>query len=131
MALWYVKTWLTAEQIKRRLAILFSERDEVVIQEAGRDTACLGQINGGISWLPGRLEDEEPVDPAPPIGPRAAWAAFQSLVEDLARPLSAIAHGDQVRKFASSLRPSVWLFSGWNCVPAMLPSAIMAVTGPP
>ncbi len=40
-------------------------------------------------------------------------------------------HGVQPRKLAISFRPSVWLFSGWNCVPAMLSRATMAVTGPP
>ena len=39
--------------------------------------------------------------------------------------------GFHLRKLAISLRPSLWLFSGWNCVPAMLPRATMAVTGPP
>ena len=29
-------------------------------------------------------------------------------------------HGRQLRKLAISARPSAWLFSGWNCVPAML-----------
>jgi hypothetical protein len=35
------------------------------------------------------------------------------------------------RKLAIRARPSVWLFSGWNCVPNMLPRATAAVTGPP
>ncbi|MEQ1715415.1 MAG: hypothetical protein ABL907_05440, partial [Hyphomicrobium sp.] len=81
---WYVKTWLSAEQIKRRLAILFHERDELLIQELGRECAS---INGAINWLDGRLEDEEPVSLPMANGPRAAWAAFQAIVEDLTRPL--------------------------------------------
>ena len=40
-------------------------------------------------------------------------------------------HGRHFRKLAISLRPSVWLFSGWNCVPTMLSRATIAVTGPP
>ncbi len=40
-------------------------------------------------------------------------------------------HGFQRRKFASNARPSFWLFSGWNWVPAMLSRATIAVSGPP
>ena len=40
-------------------------------------------------------------------------------------------HGAQLRKFVMSFSPSFWLFSGWNCVPATLPCATIAVTGPP
>lgn len=40
-------------------------------------------------------------------------------------------HGAHFRKLPISFRPSFWLFSGWNCVPAMLPRATIAVTGPP
>ena len=40
-------------------------------------------------------------------------------------------HGRHRRKLAISARPSVWLFSGWNCVPAMLSRATIAVTRPP
>ena len=40
-------------------------------------------------------------------------------------------HGDHRRKLAISLRPSAWLFSGWNWVPARLSRATTAVTGPP
>ena len=40
-------------------------------------------------------------------------------------------HGAQLRKFVMSFSPSFWLFSGWNCVPATLPWATIAVTGPP
>ena len=39
--------------------------------------------------------------------------------------------GRHFRKFAISARPSFWLFSGWNCVPAMLSRATTAVSGPP
>ena len=47
------------------------------------------------------------------------------------RLTSTSAHGFHLRKFPISLRPSRWLFSGWNCVPAMLSRATIAVTGPP
>ena len=40
-------------------------------------------------------------------------------------------HGAHSRKLAISLRPRRWLFSGWNWVPATLPRATIAVTGPP
>ena len=40
-------------------------------------------------------------------------------------------HGRHFRKLAISVRPSVWLFSGWNCVPTILSRATIAVTGPP
>jgi hypothetical protein len=39
--------------------------------------------------------------------------------------------GRQRRKLAMSRSPSVWLFSGWNCVPARLSFPTIAVTGPP
>jgi hypothetical protein len=42
-----------------------------------------------------------------------------------------VRYGVQLRKFAINLRPSSWLFSGWNWVPAMLPRPTKAVTGPP
>lgn len=81
---WYIKSWLSAEQIRRRLAILFSDKDELLIQEAGRDFALISARH--IDWLDGRLENEEPIElPAVP-GPRAAWEAFRSLVSELARP---------------------------------------------
>ncbi len=40
-------------------------------------------------------------------------------------------HGAHFRKFAISLSPNRWLFSGWNCVPTMLSRPTMAVSGPP
>ena len=40
-------------------------------------------------------------------------------------------HGRHFRKLAISARPSVWLFSGWNCVPTILSRATIAVIGPP
>ena len=40
-------------------------------------------------------------------------------------------HGRHRKKFAMRARPSRWLFSGWNWVPAMLSRLTSAVTGPP
>jgi hypothetical protein len=37
-------------------------------------------------------------------------------------------HGFHLRKFSISFSPSVWLFSGWNCVPNMLSRPTQAVT---
>ena len=45
--------------------------------------------------------------------------------------LAAPTHGFHLRKLAISASPSFWLFSGWNCVPAMLSRATIAVIGPP
>ena len=84
--LWYVKTWLTAGQIEKRLAVLFNASDELHIQELGRDVVML---NSRMSWLDGRLEVEDPTIESLLDGPRAAWAAFQALVTDLAEPLTA------------------------------------------
>lgn len=99
--LWYIETWLTAEQIKRRLAVLFAEHDELIIHDVGRDVAT---INGKIHWLDGRLEDEEPIELAPVVGPRDAWAAFQALVEDLARPITSSLAGSFKASNSENLR---------------------------
>ncbi len=40
-------------------------------------------------------------------------------------------HGFHFRKLAISASPSLWLFSGWNCVPTILSRPTIAVTGPP
>jgi len=73
--LWYVKTWLSADQITRRLAILFDDLDELHIHELGREEASL---NGRLAWMPGRLEDEAPVDLV--SAPRFMWDVLQSAV---------------------------------------------------
>lgn len=84
--LWYVKTWLTAAQIKKRLAILFDDSDELRIHELGREEAS---INAPLHWLDGRLEHDEPITSTPMFTtPRAAWASFQVAVSHLAAPLS-------------------------------------------
>ena len=84
--LWYVETWLTAEQIAKRLAILFDDSDELHIHALGRDEAA---INGRLQWLDGRLEQNEEMSLPRLEGPRAAWAAIQTAARDLAAPLVA------------------------------------------
>ena len=83
-SVWYVKTWLTAEQIKKRLAILFDGRDELHVHELGREEAS---INGRIQWLAGRLEHEEPTIDALWDAPRAVWSALNSVVQAFATPV--------------------------------------------
>jgi len=57
---WFVKTWLGAEQIKRRLAILFDHPDELGVHELGRADAA---VAARLQWMQGRLEDEGPAHP--------------------------------------------------------------------
>jgi len=80
---WYVRTWLSADQIKRRLAILFDHPDELGVHELGRTDAAL---TSRLNWLQGRLEDDEPVA-AWPV-PRGVWSAVQSAMHAVARPLA-------------------------------------------
>ena len=56
-SVWYVKTWLTAEQIKKRLAILFDGRDELHVHELGREEAS---INGTSNGLPDAWSTRNP-----------------------------------------------------------------------
>ena len=44
---------------------------------------------------------------------------------------SAMRQGVQRRKLLRMRMPTSWLFSTWNCVPARLPAATIATTGPP
>ena len=81
---WYIKSWLSADQIRRRLAILFAEQDELRVHEAGRDFALISAHH--IDWMEGRLEHEEPVELPPIPGPRAAWEALRGLFSELAHP---------------------------------------------
>lgn len=78
---WYVRTWLGAHQIKRRLAILFDHPDELAVHELGRADQ---RLSTRLQWLQGRLEDEEPA--ASWQLPRGVWTAFQSAVSAVARP---------------------------------------------
>ena len=49
----------------------------------------------------------------------------------LARRHRRVHQGVQRRKLARMRRPTSWLFSTWNWVPARLPAATMATTSPP
>ncbi|MET0431875.1 MAG: hypothetical protein ABWX70_09920 [Hyphomicrobium sp.] len=77
---WYVRTWLGADQIKRRLAILFDHPDELVVHELSRaDTTATVRLN----WLEGRLEDDD-MDSSWHV-PRGVWTVLQSAVGTIAR----------------------------------------------
>lgn len=71
--LWYVKTWLTAEQIQKRLAILFDDPRELAIHSVDR-RALADKAN--MTWQMGRLEDDEPTELF--SGPRVLWQALNS-----------------------------------------------------
>ena len=73
---WYVKTWLSADQIGKRLAILFDTADELRVVELSRKEAAL---NNRMQWLQGRLEDEEPSDLLD--APRAMWEALHAAAQ--------------------------------------------------
>ena len=74
------------------------------------------RLRGGIVVEHGRLRHVALAEPH-----AVAVLEVDGREQDHGRHLEEI--GDQ------SARPSVWLFSGWNCVPAMLSRATMAVTG--
>ena len=77
---WYVKTWLTAQQISKRLAILFDDQDELRVHELGREHASL---KSALPWMPGRLEDEDPMDVGSGIlnAPRVMWEALNAAAQ--------------------------------------------------
>ena len=89
---WYVKTWLTAQQIQKRLAILFDDQDELRVHELGREHATLKHV---LPWMPGRLEDEDPMDIGSGIlnAPRVMWEALNAAAQSFAfsRPAPATA----------------------------------------
>ena len=51
--LWYVRTWLNAEQIKDRLAFWFEDSDQLRVYELGEDEASL---NSTTYWTNGSLK---------------------------------------------------------------------------
>jgi hypothetical protein len=87
---WYVKTWLTADQISKRLAILFDDSRELRIVELGRSDAARAS---NLHWMQGRLEDEEPSDllNAPRVMWEALHAAAQSFAFSRPAPVAAMA----------------------------------------
>ncbi len=95
--LWYVRTWLTADQIKKRLAVLFDHQDELRVHELGRKEASL---NSRLDWLQGRLEDDEPVELF--STPRMMWDALHAAVHAVVAPsVSALGQGSLRIKVAS------------------------------
>jgi hypothetical protein len=81
---WYVKTWLTADQISKRLAILFDDSKELRIVELGRSDAAR---TTNLHWMQGRLEDEEPSDLL--NAPRVMWEALAKAAQSFALTRSA------------------------------------------
>lgn len=82
---WYVKSWLTAEQIKRRLAILFDEGDELRIHELRREAPA----GVRLTWLDGRLEQDDSADQSLFNAPRVLLGALQAAVQNWTAPFSA------------------------------------------
>lgn len=78
---WYVRTWLTADQIKKRLAILFDDQNELNVHELSRADASAAER---LAWLPGRLEDEEPAELS--SAPRLMWEALQAAFAGFSQP---------------------------------------------
>lgn len=73
---WYVQTWLTADQIKARLAILFDSKDELTVHELSRKDV---KLTARLSWMAGRLEEDD-IDAAV-SAPRVMWDVLQSAVQ--------------------------------------------------
>jgi hypothetical protein len=94
---WYVKTWLTADQIAKRLAILFDDASELRVHELGRKEAS---FNSRLHWLQGRLEDEEPVELL--NAPRVMWEALQAAAQSFV--FSRLAHQPAMAASAGNSR---------------------------
>lgn len=73
---WYVKTWLSADQISKRLAILFDDKSELRIHEVSRKEAS---FNARLQWLQGRLEDDQADEML--NAPRVLWEALNAAVQ--------------------------------------------------
>lgn len=88
---WYVKTWLSADQIGKRLAILFDDQSELRIHELSRKEAS---FNARLQWMQGRLEDDQADEML--NAPRVLWealnAAVQSFIFSRNAPDNAIKH---------------------------------------
>ena len=82
---WYDKTWLTAEQIPFLILIRVASGDGLVIQELRRN----GHSAARLTWLEGRLDQDEDADAGFVNGPRVLWGAIQSAVQSWSsQPLS-------------------------------------------
>lgn len=79
---WFVKSWLTANQIRRRLAILLDDESELHIHTLHRAQPPGDQI----TWLEGRLDYDDACDPGLFERPRALWGALQSTVQNWPAP---------------------------------------------
>ena len=93
-------------RLRRRIAVKDGRARHVALLEPHADAVL--EIDGG-------KEDHDSVllcATRPAVSPRAH-------------------HGFHFRKLPISLRPSRWLFSGWNWVPTMVSRPTTAVTGPP
>lgn len=73
---WYVKTWLSADQISKRLAILFDDQNELRIHELSRKEAS---FNARLQWMQGRLEDDQADEML--NAPRVLWEALNAAVQ--------------------------------------------------
>lgn len=73
---WYVKTWLSADQIAKRLAILFDDKSELRIHEVSRKEST---FNTRLQWLHGRLEDDQADEML--NAPRVLWEALNTAVQ--------------------------------------------------
>lgn len=73
---WYVKTWLSADQIGKRLAILFDDQNELRIHELSRKEAS---FNARLQWMQGRLEDDQADEML--NAPRVLWEALNAAVQ--------------------------------------------------
>lgn len=91
---WYVKTWLTADQIAKRLAILFDDESELRIHELSRKEAS---FNARLQWLNGRLEDDQEDELL--NAPRVMWEALNAAVQSFifSRDVPAAVMGASVR----------------------------------
>ncbi|MEQ1673323.1 MAG: hypothetical protein ABL893_20955 [Hyphomicrobium sp.] len=73
---WYVKTWLSADQISKRLSILFDDQSELRIHELSRKEST---FNARLDWLQGRLEDDTADEML--NAPRVMWEALNNAVQ--------------------------------------------------
>ena len=85
---WYVKTWLTGDQIAKRLAILFDDQSELRIHELSRKEST---FNAKLEWMQGRLEDDTADEML--NAPRVMWEALNAAVQSFLFTRPAVAAG--------------------------------------